>query len=76
MNLFAIFYVGFCKWLAWFPEYGVLGAALGNGLSFAIGAVLLVVFWLSNQLAVRYSSIFDLDIIRVIEIFKVGLPST
>ena len=39
-------------WLG-FPEYGVLGAALGNGLSFVIGAVLLVVFWLSNQLAVR-----------------------
>ena len=61
-------------WLG-FPEYGVLGAALGNGLSFVIGAVLLVVFWLSNQLAVRYSSIFDLDIIRVIEIYKVGLPA-
>ena len=76
MNLFAIFFmlVFVNGWLG-FPEYGVLGAALGNGLSFVIGAVLLVVFWLSNQLAVRYSSIFDLDIIRVIEIFKVGLPA-
>lgn len=76
MNLFAIFFmlVFVNGWLG-FPEYGVLGAALGNGLSFVIGAVLLVVFWLSNQLAVRYSSIFDLDIIRIIEIFKVGLPA-
>ena len=76
MNLFAIFFmlVFVNGWLG-FPEYGVLGAALGNGLSFVIGAVLLVVFWLSNQLAVRYSSIFDLDIIRVKEIFKVGLPA-
>ena len=76
MNLFAIFFmlVFVNGWLG-FPKYGVLGAALGNGLSFVIGAVLLVVFWLSNQLAVRYSSIFDLDFIRVIEIFKVGLPA-
>ena len=76
MNLFAIFFmlVFVNGWLG-FPEYGVLGAALGNGLSFVIGAVLLIVFWLSNQLAVRYASIFNLDIIRVIEIFKVGLPA-
>jgi len=76
MNLFAIFFmlVFVNGWLG-FPKYGVLGAALGNGLSFVIGAVLLVVFWLSNQLAVRYSSIFDVDLIRVIEIFKVGLPA-
>ena len=76
MNLFAIFFmlVFVNGWLG-FPKYGVLGAALGNGLSFVIGAVLLVVFWLSNQLAVRYSSVFDLDLIRIIEIFKVGLPA-
>ena len=76
MNLFAIFFmlVFVNGWLG-FPKYGVLGAALGNGLSFVIGAVLLVVFWLSNQLAVRYSSVFDLDLVRIIEIFKVGLPA-
>ena len=34
-----------------------------------------MVFWLSNQLSVSYSSIFKLDIIRVQKIFKVGLPS-
>ena len=76
MNLFAIFFmlVFVNGWLG-FPKYGVLGAALGNGLSFVIGAVLLIVFWLSNQLVVKYSSIFNLDFIRVIEIFKVGLPA-
>ena len=76
MNLFAIFFmlVFVNGWLG-FPKYGVLGAALGNGLSFVIGAALLIVFWLSNQLVVKYSSIFNLDFIRVIEIFKVGLPA-
>ena len=76
MNIFAVFFmfVFVNGWLG-FPEYGVKGAALGNGLSFVIGALLLVVFWLSNQLLVSYSSIFKLDIIRVQKIFKVGLPS-
>ena len=76
MNLFAIFFmlVLVNGWLG-FPEYGVLGAAFGNGLSFVIGAVLLIVFWLSNQLSVRYSTIFNLDLDRVKEIFKVGLPA-
>ena len=58
-----------------FPEYGVRGAALGNGLSFVIGALLLIVFWRTNQLPVRYSSILHLDLMRVKEIFKVGLPA-
>ena len=53
----------------------MIGAALGNGLSFVIGALLLIVFWLSNQLSVKYSTIFDLDLDRVKEIFKVGLPA-
>ena len=76
MNLFAIFFmlVFVNGWLG-FPEYGVRGAALGNGLSFLIGAILPIVFWLSNQLPVKYSSIFTLDTYRVREIFKVGLPA-
>ena len=76
MNIFAIFFmlVFVNGWLG-FPYYGVVGAAFGNGVSFVIGASLLIVFWLSNQLPVRYFSIFDLDILRVKEIFKVGLPA-
>lgn len=76
MNLFAIFFmlVLVNGWLG-FPKYGVVGAALGNGVSFVIGAALLIVFWLSNQLKVRYSSIFNFDIKRVKEIFEVGLPA-
>ena len=76
MNMFAIFFmlVFVNGWLG-FPNYGVIGAALGNGVSFVIGAVLLIVFWLSNQLPVRYFSIFNLDTSRVKEIFQVGLPA-
>ena len=76
MNIFAIFFmlVFVNGWMG-FPEYGVRGAALGNGLSFVIGALLLIVFWRTNQLPVRYSSILHLDIMRVKEIFKVGLPA-
>ena len=76
MNIFAIFFmlVFVNGWMG-FPEYGVRGAALGNGLSFVIGALLLIVFWRTNQLPVRYSSILHLDLMRVKEIFKVGLPA-
>lgn len=76
MNLFAVFFmlVLVNGWLG-FPKYGVVGAALGNGVSFVIGAVLLIVFWLSNQLEVKYSSIFHFDINRVKAIFEVGLPA-
>ncbi|MDC1485010.1 MATE family efflux transporter [Gammaproteobacteria bacterium] len=76
MNIFAIFFmlVFVNGWMG-FPEYGVRGAALGNGLSFVVGALLLIVFWRTNQLPVRYSSILRLDLIRVKEIFKVGLPA-
>ena len=76
MNLFAVFFmlVLVNGWLG-FPKYGVVGAALGNGVSFVLGAVLLIVFWLSNQLEVKYSSIFHFDINRVKAIFEVGLPA-
>ena len=76
MNLFAIFFmlVFVNGWLG-FPEYGVRGAAIGNGLSFVIGAILLIVFWIANSLPVKYSSIFTLDTFRVKEIFRVGLPA-
>ena len=76
MNIFAIFFmlVLVNGWLG-FPAYGVRGAALGNGLSFVIGALLLIVFWRTNQLPVKYSSILHLDLTRVKEIFKVGLPA-
>ena len=76
MNLFAVFFmlVLVNGWLG-FPKYGVVGAALGNGVSFVIGAVLLIVFWLSNQLEVKYSSIFHFYINRVKDIFEVGLPA-
>jgi putative MATE family efflux protein len=76
MNLFAVFFmlVLVNGWLG-FPKYGVVGAALGNGVSFVIGAVLWIVFWLSNQLEVKYSSIFHFDINRVKAIFEVGLPA-
>jgi len=76
MNIFAIFFmlVFVNGWMG-FPEYGVRGAALGNGLSFVIGALLLIVFWRTNQLPVKYSSILHLDLMRVKEIFKVGLPA-
>lgn len=76
MNLFAVFFmlVLVNGWFG-FPKYGVVGAALGNGVSFVIGAVLLIVFWLSNQLEVKYSSIFHFDINRVKAIFEVGLPA-
>ena len=71
MNLFAIFFmlVFVNGWLG-FPKYGVVGAAFGNGVSFVIGASLLIVSWLSKQ-------IFQVGLPAALEqiIFQIGITA-
>ena len=58
-----------------FNNYGVYGAAIGNGISFICGAVLSMIVWRMNLVKAKYSSLFVLDIKRIKKIFEVGFPS-
>ena len=58
-----------------FDNYGVYGAAIGNGISFLCGALLSLVVWRLNLVKAKYSSLFILDLDRIKNIFQVGLPA-
>ncbi|MDA8885119.1 MATE family efflux transporter [Gammaproteobacteria bacterium] len=58
-----------------FNNYGVYGAAIGNGISFICGAVLSMIVWRMNLVKAKYSSLFVLDVKRIKKIFEVGFPS-
>ena len=58
-----------------FNNYGVYGAAIGNGISFICGAVLSMIIWRMNLVKAKYSSLFVLDVKRIKKIFEVGFPS-
>ena len=57
-----------------FNNYGVYGAAIGNGISFICGAVLSMIVWRMNLVKAKYSSLFVLDVKRIKKIFEVGFP--
>lgn len=58
-----------------FNNYGVYGAAIGNGISFFCGALLSLLAWRSNLVKTKYSPLFVIDIPRIKNIFEVGLPA-
>ena len=58
-----------------FNNYGVYGAAIGNGISFFCGALLSLIAWRSNRAKTKYSTLFVTDIPRIRNIFHVGLPA-
>ena len=58
-----------------FDNYGVYGAAIGNGISFLCGALLSLMVWRLNLVKAKYSSLFILDLDRIKNIFQVGLPA-
>ena len=58
-----------------FNNYGVYGAAIGNGISFLCGALLSLIAWRSNKVKTKYSPLFVIDISRIRNIFQVGLPA-
>jgi putative MATE family efflux protein len=57
------------------PALGVAGAAIANGLSFAVGSLIFVVKWLRGTLIVGLGPSDALSGPRVREIFRIGYPA-
>jgi putative MATE family efflux protein len=57
------------------PSFGVAGAAIANGLAFALGAVIFVVKWLRGTLIVGYGPSGAFSRRRVRELFRIGYPA-
>ena len=59
-----------------FPEMGVVGAALANGLAFLAGGIVVAGLWLSRMLRIRYRrGARSLQWHRVRSILKIGYPA-
>jgi putative MATE family efflux protein len=58
-----------------FPAMGVPGAALANGVSFAVGAVLLLVMWFKNWLIIGTGDAASLTRKRIKQLIRIGIPA-
>lgn len=58
-----------------FASYGVLGAAIGNGLSFLFGFLVLFSLWYSNVFKIKSSKLNSINKEKVFKILDVGYPS-
>ncbi len=57
------------------PSLGYIGVALGNGISFVIGGVLLFIIWLGNFLRVKSTNLIEISSYKIKQIFTVGYPA-
>jgi putative MATE family efflux protein len=58
-----------------FPEMGVQGAALANGVAFTVGAVISGVMWLKGWLIVGVGDRSSLTRKRVKQLIRIGIPA-
>ena len=58
-----------------FSEMGVQGAALANGVSFAVGAVILLVMWFKGWLIVGIGDAASLSRKRIKRLIRIGIPA-
>ena len=58
-----------------FSAMGVPGAALANGVSFAVGAVLLLVMWFKGWLIVGIGDAASLSRKRIKRLIRIGIPA-
>ena len=58
-----------------FDSYGVLGAAIGNGLSFLFGFLVLFTLWYSNVFKIKSSKLNIVNKEKIWKILDVGYPS-
>jgi putative MATE family efflux protein len=58
-----------------FPAMGVQGAALANGVSFAVGAVILLVMWFKGWLIVGIGDAASLSRKRIKRLIRIGIPA-
>ena len=57
------------------PRLGVSGAAIANGLSFAIGSLIFLAMWLRGTLVVGLGPAGAVTAARVRELFRIGYPA-
>jgi len=58
-----------------FPQMGVSGAAIANGLSFLIGAIILLVLWQGQLLKVGVGGLSSLTRVRIKKLVDIGYPA-
>lgn len=58
-----------------FPAMGVQGAALANGVSFAVGAVILLGMWFKGWLIVGIGDAASLSRKRIKRLIRIGIPA-
>ncbi|MCZ6502818.1 MAG: MATE family efflux transporter [Gammaproteobacteria bacterium] len=58
-----------------FPQMGVTGAAIANGLSFVVGALILLYLWYGKKLRVGVGGRGSITMIRVRKLVHIGYPA-
>ncbi|MAQ09544.1 MAG: hypothetical protein CMQ11_06890 [Gammaproteobacteria bacterium] len=58
-----------------FPEMGVAGAALANGLSFTCSAIILLALWYGKKIRVSVGGKGSLTRVRFKQLFQIGYPA-
>lgn len=58
-----------------FPEFGVAGAALAAGISFSVGAFLLISLWMAQRFQLKYSKGGWWRKERLNRLLEIGLPA-
>ena len=56
-------------------NFGYLGAAIGNGISYLLGALILIMIWSLGYLKSSPTNLLIYDPNRTKQIFKIGYPS-
>jgi putative MATE family efflux protein len=76
MNISGVFFmIVLANGYLGFKNYGYLGAALGNGISYLVGGVCIIVAWVSGLLSVRPKNYLGINFSQIKEILFVGYPA-
>jgi putative MATE family efflux protein len=58
-----------------FPEYGVVGAAIANGVSFVVGGLIFLYLWYSRRMVVAPGGPGSVTLKRVRQLVHIGYPA-
>ena len=76
MNISGVFFmIVLANGYLGFKNYGYLGAALGNGISYLVGGVCIIVAWVFGLLSVRPKNYLGINFSQIKEILFVGYPA-
>ncbi len=73
INIFLL--IGFVNGRFGFPELGVVGAAYAGGISFAIGAILGILVWVSRIITIPLPKLASFSFSRFRELIHVSTPA-